>query len=75
MIEINGLAFRNHATFKGRKTGLLTLGQNMMAGMPVDVAERLKTALIDNARHDRRYSSSLHAMRAIIREDGVLDGV
>jgi solute carrier family 25 citrate transporter 1 len=67
--------------FKDRETGTLTPGRNMMAGMTAGVVasifavtptERLKTALIDDARHDRRYTSSLNAIKTIIREDGIL---
>ena len=67
--------------FKDRETGTLTPGRNMMAGMAAGVVasifavtptERLKTALIDDARHDRRYTSSLNAIKTITREDGLL---
>ena len=67
--------------FKDRETGTLTPGRNMMAGIAAGVVasifavtptERLKTALIDDARHDRRYTSSLNAIKTITREDGLL---
>ncbi|KAG0645236.1 Tricarboxylate transport [Hyphodiscus hymeniophilus] len=66
--------------FKDPETGTLTPGRNMLAGMAAGVfasicavtpSERLKTALIDDARHDRRYTSALHAIRTIIRDDGM----
>jgi solute carrier family 25 citrate transporter 1 len=67
--------------FKDPETGTLTPGRNMLAGMTAGVVasiaavtptERLKTALIDDARHDRRYTSALHAINTIIRDDGIM---
>jgi solute carrier family 25 citrate transporter 1 len=67
--------------FKDPETGTLTPARNMLAGMSAGVVasvfavtptERLKTALIDDARHERRYTSTLHAIKTIIRDDGVL---
>ena len=67
--------------FKNPETGTLTPARNMLAGMAAGVVasicavtptERLKTALIDDARYDRRYTSSLHAIKSIIRDDGIL---
>lgn len=34
-------------------------------------SERIKTALIDDARSSRRYVNTLHAVSLIVREDGV----
>ena len=67
--------------FKDPETGTLTPGRNMLAGMTAGVvasicavtpSERLKTALIDDARHDRRYKSAMHAIRTIVRDDGIM---
>jgi solute carrier family 25 citrate transporter 1 len=67
--------------FKDPETGTLTWGRNMMAGMAAGVVasicavtptERLKTALIDDARHAKRYKSSMHAIKTIIAEDGLM---
>lgn len=67
--------------FKTPETGTLTPGRNMLAGMAAGVvasifavtpSERLKTALIDDARHDRRYTSAIHAIKIIVKEDGLL---
>lgn len=66
--------------FKDPETGTLTPARNMLAGMSAGVvasvcavtpSERLKTALIDDARHDHRYNSSIHAIKTIIRDDGI----
>lgn len=65
--------------FKDRETGTLSPGRNMLAGMSAGVlasifavtpTERIKTALIDDARGAKRYQSTLHAIRMILREDG-----
>lgn len=37
----------------------------------VTPTERIKTALIDDARTRRRYASTAHAIRLIVREDGL----
>ena len=67
--------------FKDPETGTLTTSRNMLAGMSagavasifaVTPTERLKTALMDDARHDRRYTSILHAIKTTIRDDGLL---
>jgi solute carrier family 25 citrate transporter 1 len=65
--------------FKDRETGTLSPGRNMLAGMSAGVlasmfavtpTERIKTALIDDARGAKRYQSTVHAIRMILREDG-----
>jgi solute carrier family 25 citrate transporter 1 len=65
--------------FKDKETGTLTPGRNMLAGMTAGVfasvcavtpTERIKTALIDDARHEKRYKSNIHCIRTIIQEDG-----
>jgi solute carrier family 25 citrate transporter 1 len=67
--------------FKDPATGTLTPARNMLAGMAAGVVasvcavtptERLKTALIDDARVEHRYKSTLHAIRTIIRDDGLM---
>lgn len=66
-------------TFKDPETGTLTplrnLGAGMMSGVvasftAVTPTERIKTALIDDARNERRFRSNLDAIRTIIRETG-----
>jgi len=66
--------------FKDPETGTLTPLRNMLAGMTAGVlasifavtpTERIKTALIDDARFTRRYQSTMHAIRFIIQEDGL----
>lgn len=65
--------------FKDKETKTLTPARSMLAGMTAGVVasvcavtptERIKTALIDDARHSKRYKSNIHCMRTIIQEDG-----
>lgn len=65
--------------FRDPETGVLTPWRNMFAGMAAGVVasvtavtptERIKTALIDDARTSRRYESSGHCIRMIVKEDG-----
>lgn len=65
--------------FKDPETGTLTPLRNMLAGMSAGVlasitavtpTERVKTALIDDARGAKQYTSTLHAIRMILKEDG-----
>lgn len=67
--------------FRDPETGTLTPVRNMLAGMASGVAasilgvtptERIKTALIDDARTIKRFSSPYHAVRVIYREHGFL---
>lgn len=67
-------------TFKDRETGALTPGRNLLAGMASGVvasatavtpSERLKTALIDDARGERRFRSAPHAIKVIWKEHGI----
>lgn len=67
--------------FKDPETGALTPMRNMLAGMASGVVasifavtptERIKTALIDDARNERRFKSPGHAVRLIWREHGFL---
>jgi solute carrier family 25 citrate transporter 1 len=64
---------------KDAETGTLSPLRNMLAGMCAGVlaslmvvtpTERVKTALIDDARGVSRYNSTMHAVRLILREDG-----
>ncbi|KAG9235958.1 mitochondrial carrier domain-containing protein [Amylocarpus encephaloides] len=66
--------------FRDPETGALTPARNMLAGMSagglasifaVTPTERIKTALIDDARGARRYRSTMHAVRLVVREDGL----
>lgn len=68
-------------TFKDPETGTLTplrnLGAGMMSGVvasftAVTPTERIKTALIDDARNEKRFKSNAHAIRTIIAEDGIM---
>ena len=68
-------------TFADPDTGTLSPGANLLAGMSAGVVasvtavtptERIKTALVDDARHaQRRFKSPLHAVRTIWREHGL----
>ncbi|KAF3046551.1 hypothetical protein E8E12_010798 [Didymella heteroderae] len=66
--------------FADPETGTLTPGRNLLAGMAAGVVasitavtptERIKTALIDDARTERRFRSGLHATRVIWEEHGI----
>jgi len=41
----------------------------------VTPTERLKTALIDDARNEKRFQSPIHAVRLLIKEHGFLKGI
>lgn len=65
--------------FKDPETGALTPTRNMLAGMTAGVlasitavtpTERIKTALIDDARGPKRFNNTLHAVKVILKEDG-----
>ena len=67
--------------FKDPETGTLTPVRNMLAGMAAGIVasifavtptERIKTALIDDARSAKQYQSTLHAIKIILREDGII---
>ena len=67
--------------FKDPETGTLTPLRNMLAGMSAGVVasvfavtptERVKTALIDDARNAKRFHSAPHAVRVIYQEDGFM---
>lgn len=68
-------------SFADPRTGTLTPARNLLAGllggvcasiMAVTPAERIKTALIDDARHGStsRFNGPVHAIRTIFIEDG-----
>ncbi|KAL2397856.1 Mitochondrial citrate transporter B [Exophiala dermatitidis] len=67
--------------FKDPETGTLSPLRNLMAGITAGVVastfavtptERIKTALIDDARHDKRFRSPWHATKTLIQEHGLL---
>jgi solute carrier family 25 citrate transporter 1 len=67
--------------FRNPETGVLSPDGNLLAGMSAGVVasvfavtptERIKTALIDDARGSKRYQGSWHAVRMIVKEDGFL---
>lgn len=70
--------------FKDPDTGQLSPARSLLAGSAAGVVasitavtptERLKTALIDDARHERRFTSAPHAIRLLVREHGVRLGL
>ncbi|KAK3634396.1 hypothetical protein LTR56_015275 [Elasticomyces elasticus] len=67
--------------FKDPETGTLSPLRNLAAGMASGVVasitavtptERIKTALIDDARTEKRYQSMTHCIKTILKEDGFL---
>lgn len=67
--------------FADPETGALTPIRNMLAGMSAGVVasllavtptERIKTALIDDARNSKRFRSPPHAIKLIYQEKGIL---
>lgn len=68
-------------TFKDPETGTLTPLRSLAAGMLSGVAasllavtptERIKTALIDDARNEKRFRSAPHCVATIWRERGIM---
>ncbi|CAK3880026.1 Tricarboxylate transport [Lecanosticta acicola] len=68
-------------TFKDPETGTLSPLRNLASGMmsgvvasllAVTPTERIKTALIDDARNERRYKNARHCVRTIFAEHGFL---
>ncbi|CAD6439717.1 21563ac6-102b-484a-bab0-ec585071c966 [Sclerotinia trifoliorum] len=68
--------------FRDPESGVLSPARNMLAGMAAGVAaiifavkptERIKTALIGDARSTRQYNSTIHCIRTVVREDGFVD--
>lgn len=67
--------------FADKETGALTPMRSMLSGMATGVCasvtcvtptERLKTALIDDARNEKRFRNAVHAVRLIVAESGFL---
>ena len=65
--------------FKDPETGVLSPARNMLAGMTAGVlasifavtpTERIKTALIDDARGPKRFTTTLSAIKLILKDDG-----
>ncbi|KAH9879128.1 hypothetical protein J1614_002564 [Plenodomus biglobosus] len=68
-------------SFADPETGTLSPLRNLLAGMTAGVVasitavtptERIKTALIDDARYEKRFRSGLHATTTIWKEHGIL---
>ena len=66
-------------SFADPGTGALSPFRNLLAGMSAGIVasifavtptERIKTALIDDARGQKRFYSAFHAVRTILKEDG-----
>ena len=83
-IAKDGVRFLSYDTIKNAfadpETGTLSPLRNMLAGMSAGVVasvtavtptERIKTALIDDARHERRFKSPSNAVRTIWQEHGL----
>ncbi|KAK4554633.1 hypothetical protein LTR86_008135 [Recurvomyces mirabilis] len=67
-------------SFKDPETGTLSPLRNLAAGMcsgvvasvtAVTPTERIKTALIDDARNEKRFRSMTHCIKTILAEDGI----
>jgi len=67
--------------FRDPDTGILTPGRSMLAGMTAGIVasatavtptERIKTALIDDARFSKQYTSTMHCIRSIMQQDGFI---
>ncbi|QRC98338.1 hypothetical protein JI435_044110 [Parastagonospora nodorum SN15] len=67
--------------FADPETGSLSPVRNLLAGMTAGIAasatavtpsERIKTAMIDDARHEKRFKSGWHATTTIWKENGIL---
>ncbi|KAF2831323.1 mitochondrial carrier [Ophiobolus disseminans] len=67
--------------FADPTTGTLSPVRNLLAGMTAGVAasvtavtpsERIKTAMIDDARHEKRFRSGWHATSTIWKEQGIV---
>ena len=66
--------------FKDPETGTLSPARNLLAGIASGVVastfavtptERIKTALIDDARHSKRFTSPWHATKTLTAEHGL----
>ncbi|KAK4935669.1 hypothetical protein LTR10_023322 [Elasticomyces elasticus] len=69
------------SAFKDPETGTLSPLRNLLAGISAGVVastfavtptERIKTALIDDARHDKRFTSPWHATKTLVAEHGLV---
>ena len=69
------------AAFKDPETGTLSPLRNLLAGISAGIVastfavtptERIKTALIDDARHEKRFRSPWHATSILIKEHGLV---
>ncbi|KAK6496448.1 hypothetical protein TWF481_002466 [Arthrobotrys musiformis] len=67
-------------SFSDKETGLLSPARSLLAGMSAGITasvfavtptERIKTALIDDAKGDRKFKSPWSAVGDVIREDGL----
>ncbi|KAG8525837.1 uncharacterized protein KY384_000597 [Bacidia gigantensis] len=67
--------------FADSETGTLTPANNLLAGMVTGITasvfavtptERMKTAMIDDARKAKRFKSTPQAVRTILQEDGFM---
>lgn len=87
-IAKDGVRFLGFDTIKNAfadpETGTLTPMRNILAGMlsgvlasitAVTPTERIKTALIDDARHARRFTSPWHCVKTIYTEHGLVKGL
>ena len=83
-IAKDGVRFLSYDTIKNAfvdlETGTLSPLRNMLAGISAGVVasittvtstERIKAALIDDTRHERRFKSALNAVRTIWQEHGL----
>ncbi|KAK5118804.1 hypothetical protein LTR62_000013 [Meristemomyces frigidus] len=68
-------------SFKDPETGTLSPLRNLAAGMASGVVasltavtptERIKTALIDDARTEKRFLGMTHCIKTILKEDGIM---
>jgi solute carrier family 25 citrate transporter 1 len=68
-------------SFADKETGTLSPLRNLLAGMTAGVVasitavtptERIKTALIDDARNEKRFRGGFHATTTIWKEHGIL---
>ncbi|KIW94942.1 uncharacterized protein Z519_04922 [Cladophialophora bantiana CBS 173.52] len=72
------------AQFKDPETGTLSPLRNLMAGITAGVVastfavtptERIKTALIDDARSERKFRGPVHATATLIKEHGIVNAL
>ncbi|KAI9926069.1 hypothetical protein MW887_004530 [Aspergillus wentii] len=80
-----GIRFLSFDTIRNRLSdhnGKLSASRGILAGMvagavesvfAVTPTERIKTALIDDAKQNRRFKSSLHATSVLVRQHGITE--